>query len=176
MAFESSESRLRLLAVDISDRPMTAVELPDDPWGGAGTVIRSSFDDSEFRRFGTPPFVFVTPYVNEMSWLFLQCRNAVNHLEGYGMWKEEFFGRLARVGQDFSQAEPQATVRQIQLAVLLEALLFVEKLKSPDGVDVLPVVVGPEIAEDYSRPEFMRLETWEEVRDGWRALGIDLRE
>lgn len=176
VSFDSAENRLRLLAVDICNGALNTTVLSDNPWGGAGTMIRSSSEDLELTRFGTPPFVFETPYVNEMSWLFVSCRNAVRRLEGYGLWKEEFFGRLARAGQDFSQAEPQATLQQIQLTVLLEALLFVEKLQSPDGVEVLHVVVGPEIAEDYSRPEFMRLETWEEVRDAWRALGIDVSE
>ena len=174
MTIDSAEKSLRLLAINISSGEAGSVTLPDNPWGGAGTIIRNSSEDLESRRFGTPPIIFETPHVKEMSWLFLQCRDAVRRLDDYGMWKEEFFGRLARTGQHFSQAQPQATPQQIQLAVLLEALLFVEKLQSPDGIDILHVVVGPEVAEDYSRPDFMRLDTWKEVQDAWHALGIDV--
>lgn len=176
MTFEMAEQRLRLLAIGISDAKEGSVRLPDARWGGAGTVIANQPGDFESGRFGTPPFIFVTPHVKEMSWLFFKCRDAVSPLEGYGKWKEEFFGRLARAGQDFSDATPSASLQQIQLAILLEALFFVEKLRSPDGIDVLPVVVGQEIADDYSRPDFMRLTTWEGVRDAWHTLGVEVSE
>ena len=42
-----------------------------------------------------------TTYVGEVSWLFEQLRDIVNKIEGYGYWKEEFFGRITNVANEF---------------------------------------------------------------------------
>lgn len=45
-----------------------------------------------------PSFV-VTPHARELSWLFILIRDVAIGLDEYGIWKQEFFGRLAGATQ-----------------------------------------------------------------------------
>ena len=65
-----------------------------DPWYGAGVVVTSDPAEHDDGFWRTPEFA-VTEHVAELSWLFERARDTVYDLDGYGMWKEEFFGRMA---------------------------------------------------------------------------------
>ena len=68
------------------------------------------------------------------------------------------------------KAEPDASAEQLALAVLLEALLFMRKLESPEGVPVLPVVFDGEINDDFQD----RRTSWLEVKKTWTMMGVQI--
>ena len=78
-----------------------------EPWGGAGVVVTDVPADVTGNGW-SDPLVAATGHVAELSWLFERARDAVQGLEGYGQWKEEFFGRMAEA---VIAAGPDASAR-----------------------------------------------------------------
>jgi len=79
-----------------------------EPWQGGDVVITPKALPPTVGGF-YPDFRFVeTPYVAELSWLFEQSRDAVWKLDGYGAWKEEFFGRLGNEADAIGNESPTA--------------------------------------------------------------------
>lgn len=79
----------------------------DEPWGGAGVIVADSTTEVGGNGW-SDPLVAVTEHVAELSWAFERARDAVAHLDGFGLWKEEFFGRMAEA---VIAAGPDASVR-----------------------------------------------------------------
>ena len=79
---------------------------------------------------------------------------------------------MGNTGNAFVESEPSCSPEQLALAVLLEALLFVEKLDSPDGVEVLIVTVDNRIADDEWVDENVQKVDWSTVQTAWAQMGI----
>ncbi len=139
-------------------------------WGGAGVVIRDSELDNSPSGFYPPPRAFVSPYPDQMTWIFERARYSTEGLPEVWAWKREYYGNLANAGNAFVAGEPDASAEQLALAVLLEALLFMEKLSSPEGARVLPVAVGNKITDDFQD----RQTSWSEVKKIWTQMGVKI--
>jgi len=139
-------------------------------WGGAGVVVRDSELDNSPSGFYSPPRAFISPYPNEMTWVFGRAQHCTEGLPEVWAWKVEYYGNLANAGNAFVAEEPDASAERLALAVLLEALLFMEKLSSLEGVPVLPVAFGNEIADDFQD----RQTSWIEVKKTWTLMGLKI--
>jgi len=139
-------------------------------WGGAGVVVSDSEIDSSPNWYGRRSRAFVSPYPDEMTWVFRRAQYATRNLTGVGSWKFEYYGSLANAGNAFVNAERDASAKQLALAVLLEALLFMRKLGSPEGVTVLHVVIDNEIVDDSQD----RRTSWLEVKKTWTQMGVQI--
>ena len=139
-------------------------------WGGAGVVVSDCEADSSPDWYGRSHRTFVSPYPDEMTWVFYQAKEATRNLPDVWSWKFEYYGSLANAGIAFIKAEPDASAEKLALAVLLEALLFMQKLGSPEGVPVLHVVFDNEVADDAQD----RRTSWSEVRKTWTQMGVKI--
>jgi hypothetical protein len=89
-----------------------------DFWGGARVVITDVEPTPSEPGFYPDPTAVVTPHAGELSWLFVLLRDVANGLDDYGMWKQEFFGRLAAAAQSVPR---DAEVRVLLLQVMRQA-------------------------------------------------------
>ena len=71
----------------------------EDFWGGAGVIVTNVDPTPQEPGFYPDPSFVVTPHARELSWLFILLRDVAFGLDEYGIWKEEFFGRLAAAAQ-----------------------------------------------------------------------------
>ncbi len=108
-------------------------------WGGAGVGIVSHAPELQPGGFYPDPQYVVTPHVGQLSWLFETLVDVAKHHEGFGMWKEDFFIRLATRAQAVPvDAEP----RDLLLASLIGAYEFFGEIESGE-LQVEVVVVHP---------------------------------
>jgi len=105
-----------------------------------------------------------------MTWVFNRAKYATKYLPEVWSWKFEYYGSLSNAGNAFVKAEPDASAEQLALAVLLEALLFMRKLESPEGVPVLHVVFDGEINDDFQD----RRTSWLGVKNAWTLMGVKI--
>ena len=110
--FDEARERLRRLGADVLSGGVGRAE----PWGGAGVIVTDDASAGPGEGW-SDPVVALTPHVAEVSWVFEQARDAVSGLDGYGIWKEEFFGRMA---ESIVAAGPDAPLRT-HLGVVLWA-------------------------------------------------------
>ena len=143
-------------------------------WGFADTLITDTQPSPSSDRWYPDPRPFVSPYPEQMAWVFSEVVSATRTLPGYRHWKEELFGRMGNTGNAFVESEPSCSPEQLALAVLLEALLFVEKLNSPDGVEFVPVTIDNLIADDEWVSENIEQVDWSIVQTAWAQMGIDV--
>ena len=139
-------------------------------WGGAGVVVsdRETSHPPDWR--GQSHRTFVSPYPAEMTWVFNRAKYATKYLPEVWSWKFEYYGSLANAGNAFVKAEPDAPAEKLALAVLLEAMLFMRKLDSPEDVPALPVVFDGEINDDFQD----RRISWLEVKKIWTMMGVQI--
>ncbi len=142
------------------------------PWGFADTLITDSQPAPSSDRWYPDPRPFVSPYPEQMAWVFSEVVLAARKLPAYGLWKEELFGRMGNTGNAVVDSEPSCSPEQLALAVLLEALLFVEKLDSRDSVEVLAVTVDNQIADDEWVDTKIQKVDWSSVQTAWAQMGI----
>lgn len=93
-----------------------------DDWGGADVMITATpeADGSEPSFYPDPRFV-VTEFAPQLSWLFLQLRDALAPQLG-AFNKYEFYGRLADAATSHLADNPgSATAQTLCTAVLHEA-------------------------------------------------------
>jgi hypothetical protein len=139
-------------------------------WGGAGVIVSDRETSRPLDRYGPNHRTFVSPYPSEMTWVFNRAKYATKYLPEVWSWKFEYYGSLSNAGNAFVKAKPDASAEQLALAVLLEALLFMRKLDSPEGVPVLPVVLDGEINDDFKD----RRTSWLEVKKTWTMMGVKI--
>ena len=139
-------------------------------WGGAGVIVSDRETSRPFDSHGRSHRTFVSPYPSEMTWVFNRAKYATKYLPEVWSWKFEYYGSLSNAGNAFVKAEPDASAEQLALAVLLEAVLFMRKLASPEGVPVLPVVLDGEISDDFQD----RRTSWLEVKKTWTMMGVKI--
>ena len=119
------------------------------PWQGADVVIlKKAPAPSEGGFYPDPRFV-ETKYVKKLSWLFEQLRDIFWESEGYGAWKEEFFGRLGNVATKFQSVCPEGSVRGLLTAVIEEASTMADEIALEDGLQYLAITSGNRILDDF---------------------------
>jgi len=121
-------------------------------WGGAGVGITRRPQKSNPDDFYPEPRWVVTPFVNELSWLFEQLWEGFRPLLDH-VTKFEFFGRLGNAANRYHEtAGPDASVRGLLNAVLAKAWSIAAEIAS-DAFEALPVAPDRAIAEDFIPPE-----------------------
>lgn len=143
-------------------------------WGFADTLIAETTPQAPVDDWRPLPRYFITPFAPKMAWLFSELAASTRGLTGYGQWKEEFFGRLANAGNSLIESDPTCTAQQLGLAVTLEAFLFIDKLNSPDGIEILAITTDNDIADDAWGDLRTAMTTWESVRESWAQLGLQI--
>ena len=172
MDVAGARTMLRSLALTISEDGTKKKK--GGPWGFADTLITDSQPTPSVDGWYPDPRPFVSPYPEQMAWVFSQVVSSTRKLPDYGLWKEELFGRMGNTGNAFVESEPSCSPEQLALAVILEALLFVEKLDSPDGVEVLSVTFDNQIADDEWVDTKIQKLDWSSVQTAWAQMGIDV--
>ena len=89
----------------------------DKSWSGAGVLIRKKSPELG----GVEPFVVVTKYSGELSWVFKRLRDIGAQLEGFYLVKERFFYELAAAATTVHQDE---SIDILLLTTLREAYQF----------------------------------------------------
>jgi hypothetical protein len=112
-----------------------------DFWGGARVAITNVSRAPQEPGFHPEPTFVVTPHAGHLSWLFCLLRDVAMDLDEYGLWKQEFFGRLAAAAQSVpAEAEVKVLLLQV-LRQAYEMLGMIEIGMSPAEFSAL--VVNP---------------------------------
>lgn len=119
------------------------------PWQGADVVVTNAIElgNPEVDSFYPSPRFVVTQYVGEVSWLFEKLALIFSNEKNYGAWKEEFFGRLGNMANRVIGIDANATVSEIQIAILHESYAIFEEIQS-DTHNYLLVASGNSIYDD----------------------------
>lgn len=116
-------------------------------WQGADVVITNKPPIIEEGGFYPAPRYVVTSHASELSWLFEQVRNIFMEIDGYGVLKEEIFGRLGNTANRFLSKNPDANTRETLLTVMHETFAIAEEIQ--DGkFGTLKVTGGNQIIDD----------------------------
>ena len=119
-------------------------------WQGADVVISDKPLSVDTDSFYPQSRSVVTSFASELSWLFENLRDAFMSLEGYGFWKEEFFGRLGNAANRYLSRNVQHSAQKLLLAVAHEAFCILEEMEAGD-FQVLSVSLNNEIYDDIFR-------------------------
>ena len=127
---ESPEERVEAISTRLARGLMGRARA----WGGADIVICATPPAvATAQSFYPDPRYVVTPYVQELSWLFGALRDAftgsMNHLSKY-----EFYGRLADAAEKFARdnASPH-TAAELIAGVLGEVRVLAAEAQSHSG-------------------------------------------
>lgn len=172
MNLEYSLMTLRSLAVRVANGEME--RKPGRRYGFASTLVTDHAEKPNPNRWGPPPRAFISPFPQEMAWIFSEVVGATNMLPGYGWWKEELFGRMGNAGNAYVEENPNSSPSQVGLTVVLEALVYVEKMDSPDGNEILLVTTDAEIVDDDWDRGLFGVTTWRELQQAWRERGVEV--
>jgi hypothetical protein len=119
-------------------------------WQGADVVISQNPLEVEPNSFYPSPRNVVSSFSSELSWLFECLRDVFISLEGYGFWKEEFFGRIGNAANRFSARNINHSRQKLLLAVIHEAHCILEEMENGD-FQVLPISINNMIYDDVFR-------------------------
>ena len=119
------------------------------PWQGADVVILKKAPAPSQGNFYPDPRFVETMYVEELSWLFEQLRDIFRKNEGYGAWKEEFFGRLGNVATKFQSVCPECSLKSLLIAVIEEASTMADEIALDGGLQYLPLTFDNRILDDF---------------------------
>jgi hypothetical protein len=120
------------------------------PWQGADVVILKKAPAPSEGNFSPDPRFVETKFVKELSWLFEQLRDIFWKSEGYGAWKEEFFGRLGNVATKFQSVCPEGTAKGLLTAVIEEASTMAEEIALEGGLQYLAITFDNRILDDFA--------------------------
>jgi len=120
------------------------------PWQGADVVITRRAPAPSSENFYPDPRFVETRFVGELSWLFEQLRDVFMASEGYGAWKEEFFGRLGNVAVKFQSVCPESSVIGLLETVAEEAMSMADEIEEFGGLKTLLVTSGNRILDDFT--------------------------
>jgi hypothetical protein len=122
----------------------------EKPWGGAEVIVCETAPKEAAKNSWYADKRYVeTKFVGEVSWLFIQFRNVFEKQDGFGSWKEEFFGRLGNVVTKFQSAVVGASSEQILEAVVHEAYAMAEEIIDYGEIETLPVTFDNTIMDDF---------------------------
>ena len=115
----------------------------EDFWGGAGVVITNVDPTPQEPGFYPDPSFVVTPHARQLSWLFILLRDVTFGLDEYGIWKEEFFGRLAAAAQS---VPVETDVKLLLLQVLRQAYEILGMIEiGMEPAEFSTVIVHPRV-------------------------------
>jgi len=120
-----------------------------EPWIGADVVICNELPDLSGEGFYPDPRFVTTEHVPEMSWIFEQLRDVFCEEDGYGYWKEEFFGRLGNVINEQCNYDPQITANDLLYSVITEAIVMATEIQENGGIESLPLTWGNIVSDDF---------------------------
>ena len=118
-------------------------------WGGADVVIVDKFPTRATSDFYPEPRYVETKFVNQLSWLFEQIRDVFNKIDGYGIWKEELFGRLGNAANGFTGVSPDGSLRGLLGAVMDEAREMAEEIDASGQLASLMITSDNRILDDF---------------------------
>ena len=103
----------------------------DRCWGGADVIISEEPAHEPVPNSFYPEARYVvTAHAHELSWLFVELRDAFYAEELIdGCSKIEFFGRLANAANRCLHSSPDASAKLLCEAVLHEAFAILEEMK-----------------------------------------------
>ncbi len=119
------------------------------PWQGADVVILEKAPAQSEGNFYPDPRFVETKFVKELSWLFEQLRDIFWNSEGYGAWKEEFFGRLGNVATKFQSVCPEGSAKGLLTAVIEEAVTMADEIALEGGLQYLAITFDNRILDDF---------------------------
>lgn len=119
-------------------------------WQGADVVVTKKAPSPSVDNFYPDPRFVETRFVGELSWLFEQLRDVFMKSEGYGLWKEEFFGRLGNVAMKFQSVCPECSVVGLLETVADEAMTMADEIEKSGGLESLMVTTGNMILDDFT--------------------------
>lgn len=120
-------------------------------WEGAGVVICAAPPRPTKPSFYPDPRYVVTSHADHVSWMFELLRDIFWSHEGYGAWKEEFFGRLGNVVQAQVTYDPQASAIHLATALLHEAYVMAEEIEDFGELRSLMITWDRHILDDFLR-------------------------
>lgn len=120
------------------------------PWQGADVVILKKVPAPSRGNFYPAPRFVETTYVEELSWLFEQLREIFWNNDGYGAWKEEFFGRLGNVATKFQSVCPEGSLKGLLTAVIEEASTMADEIALEGGLQHLALTFDNRILDDFT--------------------------
>lgn len=95
----------------------------------------------------------VTVHTRQLAWLFSRLARAFGRIDGYGMWKEELFGRLGNSANWYPATNPAATAAELCLAVPCEAYRIADEMAwSESGMHAPLVVFDNQVRDDARDP------------------------
>jgi hypothetical protein len=95
----------------------------------------------------------VTHHTRQLAWLFSRLVGPFGRIDGYGMWKEELFGRLGNSANWYLAANPDATASELCLAVMCEAYRIADEMAwSESGMHAPVVVFDNQVRDDARDP------------------------
>lgn len=123
-----------------------------EPWQGADVKVLGITEKYANSKGGFYPDerLLRTTFVREVSWLFEQLRDIFNKLDGYGFWKEEFFGRVTNIANIFLNNTKVDQSAQLLLAIVHETYAILEEMQDGE-FRVLSLALGNQIAHDLIR-------------------------
>jgi len=119
------------------------------PWQGGDVVILDKAPEPSVGNFYPDPRFVETKFVGELSWVFEQLRNIFWKNDGYGAWKEEFFGRLGNVATKFQSVCPECSIGVLLEAVVEEAAVMAEEIVAYGGLQYLALTFDNRILDDF---------------------------
>ncbi len=114
-------------------------------WGGADVGIVSVLPTIPSRDWRPDPRYVKTVHAPELSWLFEEVRDIFKAINGYGMWKEEFFGRL---GNRAASCPSDCTAKFLLSQTLHEAYLMNDEIIRLGDLQHLNVTFGNQVLDD----------------------------
>ena len=142
------------------------------PWVGADVKICEKAPLPSNRLY--PDLRFVeTRFVGELSWLFTRLRDVFSNIDGYGQWKEEFFGRLGNVATKYQTVVPETTSTKLLAAVLHEAYAMAEEIQDYGDLATLLLTVDNQILDDFiATSDLSAYLSSEETQEFLKSLGL----
>lgn len=144
----------------------------EEAWQGADVVICRKAPPPGRGFYPDPRFV-ETEFVGELSWLFVKLRNIFWDVDGYGAWKEEFFGRLGNVAVKYQAAAKGLTCSNLLLAVIHEAYAMAEEIADTGGIATMMLTWDNRILDDFTEiSDLSAYLTTEETTEFLKGLGL----
>lgn len=170
MEIHEVKDRLSVLTEEVSAGKWQQTTL----WQGADVVILEKTPTQTIEGFYPGPRFVETQFAAELSWLFESCRDIFMSLEGYGSWKEEFFGRLGNMANRAKERITPLSCQALLLAVLHESFAVAEEIEDGEFKH-LPITAGntiyDDLIEEVEREGYLGVEA---TRAYFSNLGIEI--
>ena len=117
-------------------------------WGGANVVVAKEPPSSNEEQFGSGPRYVLTPHVLEVSAVLEKLAQVAKKHPGFGVWKEEFFGRIGNAATAIQEICPECTAETLVSHLLETAQELAAEIDEKGGLETLLVAPGSLIFDD----------------------------